>query len=188
MIDSEVRKAKGIILSGGIILYPTDTIWGLGCDATNPKAVQGIYKLKQRADSKSMLVLVSGLEMLSQYVEYVPEKALEIISSATKATTIIYPGARNLAPELLAEDGSVGIRITSDPFCIKLTESMGRPLVSSSANISSFPSPALFREIDSYIKEQVDYVVGLRQDETTPAKASTILKLNKKGTITVIRP
>ncbi len=188
MIDSEVTRAEEIISSGGIILYPTDTIWGIGCDATNSNAVQRIYEIKQRSDSKSMLVLVSGLEMLSAYLESIPEKALEIIASATLPTTIIYPGACNLAPNLLAEDGSVGIRITSDPFCIKLTALFGLPIVSTSANISGRPSPGFFGEIDPVIRKQVDYVVRLRQDEVTPASASTILKLDKKGIITVIRP
>jgi len=121
MIDTEVRKAKEILSSGGIILYPTDTIWGIGCDATNPDAVQRIYGIKQRSDSKSMLILVPGTEMLSRYLESIPDKAVEIIKTATKPTTIIYPGARNLAPNLVAEDGSIGIRVTSDPFCMKLT-------------------------------------------------------------------
>ncbi len=188
MIDSEVIKAKEIISSGGIILYPTDTIWGIGCDATNPKAVQRIYEIKQRSDSKSMLVLVSGPEMLNRYLAGVPEKALWILSTTSKPTTIIYPEARNLAPNLVAEDGSVGIRITTDPFCRKLLELFGGAIVSTSANHSGNPAPAFFREIDIAIRKQVDYVVRLRQKETTAATASTILKLDKKGNLTVIRP
>ena len=138
MID-EVRKAGITILEGGIILYPTDTIWGIGCDATNPDAVQKVYQLKQRSDHKSMLVLMNGISMLSRYLDRIPESAKEIIASAVKPTTIIYPGAKNFAPNLLAEDGSIGIRITSDPFCQQLIELTDKPIVSTSANISGKP-------------------------------------------------
>ncbi len=188
MIDSEVIKAKEVISSGGTILYPTDTIWGIGCDATNPEAVQRIYEIKQRSDSKSMLVLVSGPEMLKRYLDDLPGKALEILLSTSKPTTIIYPAARNLAQNLIAADGSAGIRITSDPFCRKLLELFGGAIVSTSANRSGNPAPSFFREIDSAIQKQVDYVVRLRQEETTAASASTILKLDRKGNLTVIRP
>ncbi|MCP4314157.1 MAG: threonylcarbamoyl-AMP synthase [Bacteroidetes bacterium] len=188
MIEIEVRKAEEVLCSGGIILYPTDTIWGIGCDATNPEAVRRIYEIKQRSDSKSMLVIVPGVEMLSTYLESIPEKALELIKNASKPTTIIYPGARNLASGLVAEDGSVGIRVTSDPFCIKLTGLLGRPIVSTSANSSGNPSPSMFSEIDPVIREKVDYVVGLRQDETTTSTASKILKVDDSGNIIVIRP
>jgi len=188
MIDSEVKKAARIILSGGVLLYPTDTIWGIGCDATNSKAVRGIYEIKQRSDSKSMLVLVSGKEMLKSYVNSIPDEAFNIIEAAKKPTTIIYPGARSLAPNLLAADGSVGIRITSDEFCIKLIEKTGCPIVSTSANLSGSTSPGFFRAIDSRIIDQVDHVVGLRQDESESAISSTIIKIEKGGKLTVLRP
>ena len=187
MLDSEVIKAVEILSSGGVILYPTDTIWGLGCDPTNAEAVQRIYGIKQRSDSKNMLVLVSGWEMLSHYIESVPEKAFEIIDSATKPTTIIYPGARNLAPNLIAEDGSLGIRITTDPFCMKLLERFGRPIVSTSANISGAASPGVFKEISPSLIEQVDHVVQKRQNESKTGVSSRIFKLDKEGNIKLIR-
>lgn len=187
MIKTEVRKAIDTLSAGGVILYPTDTIWGLGCDATNPTAVRRIYEIKQRSDSKSMLVLMPGVEMLGSFMDVVPAKALEVISTAATPTTIVYPGVRNMASNLLAEDGSVGIRITSDPFCKELTELFGKPIVSTSANISGTASPGFYGEIDPAIISQVAHVVGLRQDETSPASASTILKLDKQGGLTIIR-
>lgn len=187
MID-EVRKAGITILEGGIILYPTDTIWGIGCDATNPDAVQKVYQIKQRSDSKSMLVLMNGTPMLSRYLDHIPESAKEIIASAAKPTTIIYPCAKNFAPNLLAEDGSIGIRITSDPFCQQLIELTGKPIVSTSANISGKPPATAFKEIDEIVRKQVDHVVEWRQKEITSSVPSTILKLDTQGRITVIRP
>lgn len=188
MIDSEARKASKVVLSGGIILYPTDTIWGMGCDATNEKAVQRVYDLKQRDDSKSMLVLVNGTQMLKQYLNAFPPKAQELIASAKKPTTIIYPGARKLAGNLLAEDGSVGIRITSDPFCQQLLAFTGKPIVSTSANYSGDPSPSLFNEIHPEILHRVDHVVNWRQDEKDPSQSSAIIKLEEGGGISIIRP
>jgi L-threonylcarbamoyladenylate synthase len=188
MIDAEAKKAAEIVRSGGIILYPTDTIWGIGCDASSANAVQRIYEIKQRSDSKSMLVLADGLEMLSTYLEQVPEEALEIIRTAIKPTTIIYPGAIRLAPNLLAEDGSVGIRISSDEFCQKLIKETGFPIVSTSANISGNPAPVFFGAIESEIRQKVDYVVNWRQDENTPSAPSAIIKLDENGRSTVLRP
>lgn len=188
MIDTEVKKTGDIILSGSIILYPTDTIWGIGCDATNRQSVQDIYHIKRRTDSKSMLVLMDGIGMLGKYLENLPSQALEIIKKAVNPTTIIYPGARNLADNLVATDGSIGIRITSDPFCRKLIEYTGRPIVSTSANISGEQSPSAFHMIKSPLLEQVDYVVNWRQDETTYALPSSILKLETDGTVTTLRP
>ena len=188
MIDSELRLAGEVLLSGGIILYPTDTIWGIGCDATNMDAIQRIYDIKQRDDSKSMLVLVKGLSMLKQYLKEIPTQALELIAKAEKPTTIIYPGARKLASNLVAEDGSVGIRITSDPFCKKLIELTGKPIVSTSANISGELPPSVFREIRAPIRLQVDHVVNWRQDDTEPSLPSAIIKLEEDGTMTMLRP
>ncbi|MCJ7809123.1 MAG: L-threonylcarbamoyladenylate synthase [Desulfobulbaceae bacterium] len=188
MIDSEVKKAGEVLMAGGIILYPTDTIWGIGCDATNMEAVQLIYDIKQRDDSKSMLVLVNGVKMLKEYLHAFPPQALELIARAEKPTTIIYPGARKLASNLLANDGSMGIRITSDPFCQSLIEFTGKPIVSTSANISGEPSPALFSEILPHIRQQVDHVVNRRQDETEPSSPSAIIKLEAGGGMTILRP
>ena len=187
MIDSEARRASKVVLSGGTILYPTDTIWGIGCDATNREAVQRVYDLKQRDDKKSMLVLVNGTKMLKQYLNAFPLHAQELISSAKKPTTIIYPGARKLAGNLVAEDGSVGIRITSDPFCQKLIAFTGKPIVSTSANFSGDPSPSLFNEINMEIRRRVDHVVNWRQDEKDPSQSSAIIKLEAGGGISIIR-
>jgi L-threonylcarbamoyladenylate synthase len=188
MINTELKKTGAILQSGGIILYPTDTIWGIGCDATRPESVQNIYRIKQRDDRKSMLVLVNGINMLEQYINNIPPSALEIIREAVEPTTIIYPGARNLAENLMASDGSIGIRITSDPFCKQLIEITGVPIVSTSANISGGQAPLVYQDIKTEIRQQVDYVVNLRQDETDPSSPSAILKLEENGTITTLRP
>jgi len=188
MMLEEVRKAKECILSGGVLLYPTDTIWGIGCDATHPDAVQKVYAIKQRSDQKSMLVLMNGISMLSKYLDQIPDKAVEIINAAKKPTTIIYPGATNLAKNLVAEDGSVGVRITRDPFCRKLLEELGKPIVSTSANLSGDPAPSTYKAIDARICEGVDLVVDWRRDEDTLPAPSTILRIDNKGEILVIRP
>ena len=188
MIDKEVEKAGAILKSGGTILYPTDTIWGIGCDATRPESVKNIYQIKQRADSKSMLVLVNRIVMLEEYIEIIPAQARELIGKTKKPTTIIYSGARKLASNLLASDGSIGIRLTTDPFCRKLIEYTGFPLVSTSANISGEQAPLSFQKILTPIRQQVDYVVNWRQDETTESTPSAILKLEKDGSITTLRP
>ena len=188
MINEEVKKAAEVVLSGGIILYPTDTIWGIGCDATSVDAVQRIYEIKRRFDSKSMLVLAGDIEMLSTYLDKVPGEALEIIKTAIKPTTIIYPGAKKLAPNLLAEDGSVGIRIPSDDFCLKLIKETGFPIVSTSANISGNPAPGSFGTIEQELLQKVDHVVNWRQKEDTPSAPSRIIKLDENGRSTVLRP
>ena len=188
MIDTEARKAAKVVLRGGIILYPTDTIWGIGCDATNADAVRRIFEIKQRDDSKSMLVLVHTIDMLNRYLREIPARALELMRKAEKPTTIIYPGARGLAGNLVANDGSVGIRITSDPFCQKLIECADRPLVSTSANLSGDPPPSLFRDIQLQLRQQVDHVVKWRQEETETAESSAIIKLEKDGRISILRP
>jgi L-threonylcarbamoyladenylate synthase len=187
MIEKEVKKAGSILLSGGIILYPTDTIWGIGCDAKRQESIQNIYRIKQRIDFKSMLVLVDGIPMLEDYVESIPAQALEILEKASKPTTIIYPGARNLASNLLAPDGSIGIRITSDPFCRRLIEFTASPIVSTSANISGEASPGNFHQIKSSIRNQVDFVVDWRQDETTTSLPSAVIKLEADGSCTTLR-
>ncbi len=172
---------------GGVILYPTDTIWGLGCDATNPDAVRRVYEIKKRADSKAMLVLVDSSVKVDFYVQDVPEVAWDLIELADKPLTIIYSGARNLAPNLLAEDGSVGIRVTSEDFSRRLCQQFRKAIVSTSANISGQPSPVNFSEISDDVKSQVDYIVGFRQDDISRPKPSSIIKLDKGGVIKIIR-
>ena len=165
-LKEEIRKTLGILKNGGVILYPTDTIWGLGCDATNPEAVKRIYDIKKRADNKSMLVL------------------LEV---ADKPTTIIYPGAKRLAPNLIAEDGTIGIRITREEFTRSLIFRYNKPIVSTSANISGEPSPHFFGEISEEIKNAVDYIVDYRRNDHKPAAPSSIIKLGMGGEIQIIR-
>ncbi len=173
--------------AGGIILYPTDTIWGIGCDATNEKAVQRVYELKQRTDNKAMLVLIDSSAKLEAYVPDVPAIAWDLIEVADKPLTIIYPGSKNLAPNLIGADGSVGIRVTSEEFSRRLCERFRKPLVSTSANVSGEPSPANFSEVSDTIKNGVDYIVKYRQDDEAKASPSNIIKLGAGGLVQVIR-
>ncbi len=172
---------------GGVILYPTDTIWGIGCDATNEDAVRPVYEIKQRQDSKAMLVLVDSSVKVDFYVQDVPEVAWDLIDLADKPLTIIYSGARNLAANLLAEDGSVGIRVTNEDFSKRLCQQFRKAVVSTSANISGQPSPRNFSEISEEVKSAVDYIVGYRQEEMSNPKPSSIIKLDKGGVIKIIR-
>ena len=172
---------------GGVILYPTDTVWGIGCDATNEDAVRRVYEIKQRQDSKAMLVLVDSSVKVDFYVRDVPEVAWDLIDLADKPLTIIYSGARNLAANLLAEDGSVGIRVTNEEFSKRLCQQFRKAIVSTSANISGQPSPKNFSEISEEVKSAVDYIVGYRQEEMSNPKPSSIIKLDKGGVIKIIR-
>ena len=172
---------------GGVILYPTDTIWGIGCDATNEDAVRRVYEIKQRQDSKAMLVLVDSSVKVDFYVRDVPEVAWDLIDLADKPLTIIYSGARNLAANLLAEDGSVGIRVTNEDFSKRLCQQFRKAIVSTSANISGQPSTKNFSEISEEVKSAVDYIVGYRQEEISNPKPSSIIKLDKGGVIKIIR-
>ncbi len=186
MLD-EVKKAVEVLRQGGVILYPTDTIWGLGCDATNETAVKKVYDIKRRAETKSMLVLIDSPAKLQAYVSEIPDMAWELIELTTKPLTIIYPGARNLASNLINDDNTIGIRVTEEAFSKKLCEMFRKPVVSTSANISGEKSPALFADISKEIISQVDYVVNYRRDEDQPAKASSIIKLGVKNEIQIIR-
>mgnify|MGYP002334025688 FL=1 len=172
---------------GGVILYPTDTVWGIGCDATNEEAVRRVYEIKKRADSKAMLVLVDSSVKVDFYVQDVPDVAWDLIEVADKPLTIIYSGARNLAPNLLAEDGSVGIRVTNEDFSRRLCQQFRKAVVSTSANISGEPGAANFNEISDEVKAAVDYIVGFRQDDMSRPKPSSIIKLDKGGVIKIIR-
>ena len=183
----DIKKACEVMAAGGIILYPTDTIWGIGCDATNEKAVQRVYELKRRADNKAMLVLMDSEAKLDRYVSDVPDIAWDLISVSDKPLTIIYSSAKNLATNLLGADGSVGIRITNEEFSKKLCERFRKPLVSTSANVSGEPSPANFSEVSEVIKEGVDYTVSYRQDDMSKAAPSGIIKLGAGGLVQVIR-
>lgn len=198
----DLQEALRVLRDGGIIVYPTDTVWGIGCDATNEEAVQRIYALKQREDSKSMLVLLDSAAKLDYYVD-VPETASLLLEatnndrmSATeslndandaKPLTLIYPNARHLAQNLLAEDGSIGIRITNEPFSKALCAHLKRPLVSTSANISGHPTAHFFHEIEEEILNGADYVCLFRRDDETPHEPSSIIKVNADGTFCIIR-
>lgn len=173
--------------AGGLILYPTDTIWGIGCDATNEEAVRRVYELKRRSDHKAMLLLMDSSAKLNYYVQEVPDVAWDLIELADSPLTVIYNGARNVAPNLLAADGSVGIRITQEEFSHKLCERFRKPLVSTSANVSGDPSPANFSEISETIKTGVDYIVRYRQDDLSKAAPSHIIKLGAGGLVKIIR-
>ena len=186
-IREDIQKACEVLQKGGVILYPTDTVWGIGCDATNEEAVKRVYEIKRRADSKAMLVLVDSDVKVDFYVKDVPEVAWDLIQYATKPLTVIYDDARNLAPNLIGEDGSVGIRVTSEEFSKQLCFRFRKAIVSTSANISGEPSPASFSEIQDEIKQAVDYIVEYRQDEPAGAKPSSILKLGRGGLIKIIR-
>ncbi len=186
-MNEDLKNALDVLKRGGVILYPTDTIWGLGCDATDEAAVQRIYSIKQREDSKSMLVLMENPALLERYVNEVPDIAWDLIEVASTPLTVIYPNAKNLAKNLLAEDGSIGIRFTREEFSAELLRRFRRPLVSTSANISGQPFPATFYDISEEIKKSVDYIVRFRQEETTPAQPSSIIKLGAGGQIEIIR-
>ncbi len=186
-MEDDIKQACKIMQAGGIILYPTDTIWGIGCDATNAEAVKKVYELKQREDSKSMLVLIDSSAKLQSYISEVPDIAWDLIEVSDKPLTIIYPGARNLAPNLIGEDGTVGMRMTQEAFSKKLCERMRRPIVSTSANISGKASPVQFSEISKEIKQGVDYIVKYRQEEKQKSAPSSIIKLGLSGEIKVIR-
>ena len=176
-IKEEIKKACQIMNEGGVILYPTDTVWGIGCDATNPDAVKRIYEIKKRTDSKAMLVLVDSQAKVQFYVKEVPNVAWDLMDLTTKPLTIIFDGARNLAENLLAEDGSVGIRVSGEEFSKQLCFHFRKAIVSTSANISGQPSASNFSEISEDIKNAVDYIVNYRRNDTKQAKPSSIIKL-----------
>ncbi|MBP7505361.1 MAG: threonylcarbamoyl-AMP synthase [Prolixibacteraceae bacterium] len=188
MNERDLAAALETLRRGGVILYPTDTVWGLGCDATNEKAVERIFTIKKRPDHKSMLVLMENPALLDRYVEEVPEVAWDLIEITTTPLTIIYDRARNLAPNLVGEDGSIGIRFTREAFSAELIRRFRKPLVSTSANLSGEKTPAIFSEIADTIKQAVDYVVEFRRDDPTIAKPSSILKLGRDGRLDIIRP
>lgn len=186
-MKTDIDQAVETLKKGGIILYPTDTIWGLGCDATNETAVRKIFELKQRDTGKQMLVLMENPALLDRYVREVPEIAYDLIELATSPLTLVFPNSRNLAASLLAADGSIGIRFTKEAFSSELIRRFRKPIVSSSANFSGTPAPVIFDEIDQQIIEKVDYVVKFRQDDLSRTKPSSILKIEPGGIFRIIR-
>ena len=187
MLRDEVKKAFDIVHQGGIILYPTDTIWGIGCDALNTEAIQKIFELKQRAQEKSMIILVDTENKLESYIREVPAIAYDLIEFAENPLTLVMPGAKNISPLLIAEDGSVGVRVSKHPFCQQLIQRLRKPLVSTSANISGQPSPQNFMQISADIIEGVDYVVDVDQYDLSIKKPSTIIRLAPSGMFEFIR-
>jgi L-threonylcarbamoyladenylate synthase len=187
MLRDEVANAFKVLQEGGIILYPTDTIWGIGCDATNTEAIQKIYRLKQRDEAKSMIILLDTENKLESYVQEVNSLAYDLIEYAENPLTLIMPGAKNISPALIAADGSVGIRVSSNEFCKQLIQRLRKPLVSTSANISGKPSPQYFSQIDQEIIDGVDYVVDIDQHSKEIKNPSTIMKLAPDGRFEFIR-
>lgn len=186
-MNTEVNKALAIIEQGGIILYPTDTVWGLGCDATNEAAVQKIFAIKERAESKSLVMLLPDVKSVFNFVADPYPDLMGLLNSFDRPTTVIYPQAIGIAANALPADGSVAIRVTADPFCKTLLKRLKKPLISTSANISGDPAPKTFAEIDERIKSRVDYIVNHRQEEAETAMPSRIIKIEDNGDISIIR-
>jgi L-threonylcarbamoyladenylate synthase len=185
--EEDIRRAVETMRRGGVILYPTDTVWGIGCDATNADAVKRVYDIKQRDDSKALICLVDSDARLQRYVRDVPEVAWQLIDCCDKPTTLILDGAVNLAPNLIADDGSIGIRITREPFSKELCYRFQKAIVSTSANISGQPAAQNYRDIDPRLIEQVDYVCWSRRQEHQPHQPSSIIKLGRGGEVTIVR-
>jgi len=188
LFNTDIEACLRVLESGGLILYPTDTIWGIGCDATSEAAVEKIFTLKKRIETKALIVLIADERSLLQYVASPHIEVFDYIQGVSKPTTIIYENAIGLASNLLAEDGSVGIRICADEFCKHLIKRFRKPIVSTSANVSGFPPPKVFSDIDIAVKEGVDYMVHYRQDDTIPVEPSAVVKCNKDGSFTILRP
>lgn len=183
----EITKCIEVLRSGGIILYPTDTIWGIGCDATNESAVKKIYELKKKKETDGMLILVEHINRIGRHVKKIPDVAIQLIEVSDQPMTIIYPGAVNLASNLIPQEGTVGIRITTDEFCRKLISAYNKPIVSTSANISGEYYPEVFKEISEEIKTGVDFVVNWRRNDSHPGTSSSVIKVGLKGEVEIIR-
>ncbi|MBE0424704.1 MAG: threonylcarbamoyl-AMP synthase [Lutibacter sp.] len=186
MIAEEINNALAVLRDRKSLLYPTDTVWGIGCDATSEEAVAKVFEIKQRAECKSLVILVDSFEMLQKYIPKVPKSVIELLSKATNPTTIIYENPVGLAKNVVAADNTVAIRMVQHEFCRELIRLFGKPIVSTSANISGRSTPKSFKEIEESILDSVDYVVNLQRDEANE-KSSTILKVSEKGEITVLR-
>lgn len=187
MLKDEINKALDILKNGGVILYPTDTVWGIGCDATNEAAVAKVNELKGRAADKSLIILLDTDNKIQSYVTEIPDVAYELIEYAENPLTIVFAGAKNLATNVINNDGSIGIRVVKHQFCEQLLQRFRKPIVSTSANLSGQPSPRFFEEVSDEIKEKVDYIVDLEQDDQTIRKPSTIVKLGPSGQFEFIR-
>jgi L-threonylcarbamoyladenylate synthase len=188
IFENDIKECITALQAGGLILYPTDTVWGIGCDATKEDAVAKIYALKKRSDNKAMIVLLSEEKDILRYVTQPNPKVFDYIKGIHKPTTFVYEGGIGLADNIIQKDGSIAIRITEDPFCKQLIGRFGKPIVSTSANVSGYPPPSIFMDIDIDIKNGVDYVVQHRQDDMTAAIPSAVVKWNADGSLTIIRP
>lgn len=185
--EQDIKNAVDVLRSGGVILYPTDTVWGIGCDATNAEAVSRVYHIKQRDDSKALICLVDSDARLQRYVRQVPDVAWQLIDCCDRPTTLILDSAVNLAPNLIADDGSIGIRITKEPFSQELCYRFQRAIVSTSANISGHPAAQNYKDIDPQLLQAVDYVCWSRRQEHKPHKPSSIIRLQQNGVVEIIR-
>ncbi len=187
-LKNEVNQAVNILRKGGIILYPTDTVWGIGCDATNAEAVERIYRLKQKKEAKSMLVLVDSIDKISLYTEHIPQVAWDLLELADKPLTLILPKAKKVAENLVPPEGTLGIRVPKHDFCIALARKLGRPIVSTSANLTGSPAPARFTQISEEIKEGVDYIVNSIYEAGATGSPSSIIQLNESSEVKILRP
>ena len=185
--EKDIEKCLEVLKSGGLILYPTDTVWGIGCDATNEKAVEKIYKLKRRSDEKAMIVLVADEKDIMQHVAAPDLSLFDYLDKTTKPTTVVYEGALGFADNLVAKDGSIAIRICKEEFCRRLIKRFRKPIVSTSANISGMPAPKFFKEISDEIKNGVDHIVRYKQEDETSTQPSSLIKWNN-GNVTILRP
>jgi len=186
--QNDIDQCLKVLSTGGTILYPTDTIWGIGCDATDEAAVEKIYKIKNRPPAKSLIILLADERDILQYVANPDLRVCDYLQTTLKPTTVVYEGAIGLAGNLVPADGTIAIRLVTEPFCRHLIKRLKKPLVSTSANLSGEPAPQSFKDIPAAIKTSVDYIVQYRQTDDTPAQASAVVKWNKDGTITTIRP
>jgi L-threonylcarbamoyladenylate synthase len=187
-MEQEIQQCVKVLKRGGTILYPTDTIWGIGCDATNFKAVEKIYKVKKRLEVKSLIILIDDPAKIEHYVKEIPVITWDLMKNVEKPITIIYPNARNLPKNVIGDDNSIAIRVAKNEFCIRLIREFGKPIVSSSANVSGEPAPLVFRCVSEDIIKSVDYVVNLYQDVLQEVKPSRIIKLKENGEFNIIRP
>ncbi len=186
-LDQEISKSVDLLKKGKILLYPTDTIWGIGCDATNSKSIQKIYKLKGRSENKGMIVLLDNTDKLERYLKTVPPIAYDLVKNSKSPLTIVYPNAINLAKNIIADDGSIAIRIVKGEYCAEIIRLLDKPIVSTSANFSNQPTAATFDQIDRGIREGVDHVVTVFQDRVRSVKSSTIIRIDNDGSFSILR-